>query len=429
MISETCVSTNPALSASNFLRLVRSLTLPQLTDCGSVTGGASCTNPSHASKRNVIVFTKKCKRLSCEVCGRSRATEQGRRAADRFTGLTRLYRKRGAIGNAKLKHISWSVDPELWPQSEVEADHGKAIRDEFDRARKETVHGFNGGLSIFHGWRKKHDDGTPCEEKSVWKDGKRVEGCQRHHVWQWGPHFHYLGFGWFDDSPQVQHVTGWTYHIIPDEGPRDVFSTVQYLLTHAGIWVKESGKQSGQAVRWLGAYSNGKGGKKRVDVIEEPVTCRVPGCDLTMHKYGPSSTEPDGLNRSYDQGEFIVKHPIFKWHLKHKQKTFKQQPIDDSRPASASSRGPPPGLIPITEQPPLRERKRQSGGVSSPEVSVLLSEMEAVRSPMPEGPGAMCRILTAAYQAPGMVVPTGEYRNGFPQDVVVCMICGRVHRG
>ena len=83
--------------------------------------------------------------------------------------------------------------------------------------------GLYGGCTFFHPYRKKHsDDGTSCEFNLH---------CDRHHTWEVGPHFHFVGYGKMDEkSDEFYTRTGWVYKNL---GKREsTYETIKYLLTH-----------------------------------------------------------------------------------------------------------------------------------------------------------------------------------------------------
>ena len=302
--------------------LIRSGTLPPHIEgikyqgdatCGSFKGVIACSNPSHV-KESKRVFKVSCHRLSCKIDMPGVAVKLAVKADERMTEMARLYRgQRHSLG--ALKHIAFSPPQGMITKASYEVDLGKSAWASFYKLYGQIVNNFNGGVVDFHPWRKKHDDGSECEFEAYTADGQLVT-CPQHHVWRWGPHFHFTGYGWFDSSVDVFKATGWVYHKIKDRGNRSVFATVFYQLTHCGVLVDSEGKSKGQVLRWIGAFSRSRGGFQEVkgDVVE--CACPVKGCPEKVHRYGPSSSEPDGINRNYDQGVYSYRERTRIWYLK-----------------------------------------------------------------------------------------------------------------
>jgi hypothetical protein len=319
----------PLVDVSSFLHYVRSgtgfVSYPGgVSQCGSIKFVVACSDHPETKRYGI----HSCSRLQCPVCLDVTVERLAGDVSDRMLGLSACLRKNG-VKIGRNKHVVFTIPVYMYSREEVELDGGKALYKEFysllnrewkihedgsvceDRkckkkhsVRKFAKDGFYGGVVILHLERKKHaDDGTPCDRK----------GCKRPHVWVWGPHFHYIGYGFFEDSVWVWKKTDWIYEVIEDQGKRVVFDTVKYLLTHCATFVGSDGKQVGKAIRWVGVLSNSKGGKKVVGEIVEYELCPV--CKEPMHKYGSSGTAEDGVNWAYDQGVFERKVEVVEWYL------------------------------------------------------------------------------------------------------------------
>ncbi|MCX6653037.1 MAG: hypothetical protein NT137_06770 [Methanomassiliicoccales archaeon] len=157
---------------------------------------------------------------------------------------------RNGVRLGKPKHIVFSPPQEDWPVEKLAMDGGRGLREELYRLlrgyAKDRVYG---GAAILHDERRKHLDDTNCDTR--W--------CRRRHKWVWGPHIHFIGYGFFENSALVYAETGWVYKRIEDDGERDIFGTAKYQLTHAALFVGADGEQVGTAYQFVGTMANCKG--------------------------------------------------------------------------------------------------------------------------------------------------------------------------
>ena len=127
---------------------------------------------------------------------------------------------------------------------------GAASYDRFFReaARILKSMGALGGAMVFHAWR--HAGSTPLTT-----------------YWAWGPHVHALYWGKLDHAGRPDDVV---VKVIPDNGGRDVPSTLSYLLNHCAVVVRK------HALRWYGVatYAGTPG------VPKPPKQEIVPSCPL-----------------------------------------------------------------------------------------------------------------------------------------------------
>jgi len=120
-----------------------------------------------------------------------------------------------------------------------------------------------GGVVVVHPWRLKHEeDGSSCERKD----------CKRYHVWMWGPHVHFIGWGRFARSDKVHKSgRGWVYRAIPDRTGRDIWATCYYQLTHCAV------VPGGQSYAWVGLMSTRAVAVVKRERAWEPEVCPVCG--------------------------------------------------------------------------------------------------------------------------------------------------------
>lgn len=191
----------------------------------------------------------------------------------------------------KVRHVIWSPSQDEWGPERFR-DGGKAFREAFKRTLKARTH-YYGGAFILHCERKKHTDGTECEEKR----------CRKKHIWVWGPHIHYVGWGYFDNSGEVHQRTGWVYKVVEDQGPRNVYETVRYQLSHATIF-PDQGRQ--MLVRYIGMATWGR--KEKVGSHREVLTCSI--CGEEMRKVGDYHGH---LDLSIDLGPAVVRKNEYRY--------------------------------------------------------------------------------------------------------------------
>lgn len=251
--------------------------------CGQVKFGIRCVNPS-CSEPHASLATYSCNRLGCPICRDKAISRSARSIADRIEGMHEAYGREGAK-TGPISHVQISTDPNSPEMSEevlsTPEGYRAALKKVYALFRGHTYQ--YGGVLIFHPWRQVHEDGTPC---GVFK-------CQREHVWEWSPHWHFLGWGFFRKSDEFYRLTGWTYSKLGrgvklgenDESERSAFATAYYQLTHAGIFMDRHGKrQNGQAIRYIGMLGNSKGGFNEETVSVNVASCET--CKGDLHEYG-----------------------------------------------------------------------------------------------------------------------------------------------
>lgn len=251
-----------------------------------------------------------CHRLQCPTCYENAASRSAHRIEERLKGLHAAY-KRNGIRLGKPKHIVFSPPQVDWPRERLEADGGRALRRQLCRLlwryAKDRVYG---GDIIVHGERRKHLDGSDC-------DARR---CRQRHQWVWGPHIHFIGYGFFENSALFHAESGWVYKRVEDDGERDIFSTAKYQLTHAALFLGADGEQVGTAYHHIGQMANCKGGRTVLDKQQETVPCDT--CKKELHEYAADGNEPDLAN---DRGEHLVWRVEVEWYINGRAKKFVQK--------------------------------------------------------------------------------------------------------
>jgi hypothetical protein len=282
--------------------------------CGKVETFHRCVNG--CGKAQPIKYN--CHNIHCPVCFRSAVHQMGKRIDKRLSGLCVAYLAAG-VKLGKVKHTVWSVDPLRYPIEYFEADRGARFLEEMRGLLKRFAKdGAYAGVIILHLWRKKHEDGTECERNH----------CHRKHIWEYGPHVHFVGHGYFAKSNIVHEKTGWVYKNVQPGKARSVYETVFYLCTHLAVFVEQAGNTVGQSYRYVGLFSNAKGGYKVVS--KERVACLCLECKDEIHKYGMDMK--GDMDKDYDMGAVEVTREIVAWYLnmsKGRKRKFRQEQIGE----------------------------------------------------------------------------------------------------
>jgi hypothetical protein len=288
-----------------------------IVHCGEIYKAIRC--PTLDGEHDLHLLTDNCGRLQCPTCYHSAVSRSAHRAAERIDGMSEAWRANG-VELGKLKHIAFSPPQRKWTKAFVSQDQGKSLREEMTRLlRRYFKDGAYGGALVFHGERKRHEDGSECHQAR----------CSEEHHWEWSPHFHYVGYGFLSPSSDTFYQeTGWIYKNIHANQERDAYATISYQLSHAGIWLNHDTpkwRQVGTGYFMVGLLSNSKGGRKVLDRSYEPLGCSV--CQKALHEFGVSFEQPDWHD---DKGEYQRPVVVVEWYIndKSKNKTYLQQTVE-----------------------------------------------------------------------------------------------------
>ena len=198
-------------------------------------------------------YMKNCSRSSCSECVESWANREANRSVRRHS-------KRIKVLGGKASHVTFS--PPLWAKSW----DFKRMDTEFKKISKQV--GMTGASVIFHPARFDKEKKFPRAE----------------------PHFHAVAYGWFNGEmiAKISREQGWVVkkiRTIKSEG--EIFATIKYLLSHAGlkqkiIETKNGTKQlrTNHTVRWLGDVSY-----RKLKVEKEEKEERVcPECQFELKR-------------------------------------------------------------------------------------------------------------------------------------------------
>ena len=269
-----------ALPQSNFLsseKLIMVGSGQAKTTCGNIKFGIRCSNFDCENPSQGFGFTT-CYRLACPVCRDTAIRRLARSVSERIEGMYGAYsQKRVRLG--AISHVQISTDPkspDLHPDVlSTVAGYNNLLKKVYKLLR-ENVRDY-GGVLIFHPWRQVGEDSPDSPDKKKW---------------EWSPHFHYLGWGYFRKADDFYRLTGWTYSKIgqgvkvgqKDESRRSIYGTAYYQLTHCGIFTDIKGRhQLLQAVRYVGMLSPAKGGYVYGESVVRVNTCDCCGSDI--HRY------------------------------------------------------------------------------------------------------------------------------------------------
>lgn len=274
--------------------------------CGTVQYVIAC--PNKDSKP--VLRYHNCHKITCPVCYHWAVNQQTRRIEDRLLGLDEAYKRMG-LKTGQWKHIVVSDNPDKWPPAMLIKDNGKSFKKKCRQALKESAkNGFWGGVEILHAYRKKHDDGTECEN----------DECKKHHVWKWGPHCHYITKGFFLQSDQIYQVTGLMVKNIRPGQSRDVGATSYYLLTHSAVFTEhhqlidssshmevpgtDETRTQGLGYCYVGAFATNKGAVVTIGTDTREALC--PKCNAELHRYDVDLTNEIPLY-DHDQGVHTIR--------------------------------------------------------------------------------------------------------------------------
>ena len=303
-------------------------------NCGEVRFAIACSNDHCRHEHGFHLRTENCGRITCPICRDSAIARAAARAVERIEGLTEAYEQEGQrLGPISHCQLSTSPDSPLFSPESLSSKEG--LNRAYQEARKllkRYCRGY-GGILILHPWRQIHLDGTQCGRHD----------CKKSHTWTWSPHFHYIGVGWWIKSDEFYAATGWTYSKFgygvkkrrdADERQRSLINTLSYQLSHCGILVEgrhiydSDAKisvegtielaQVGQVVRYVGLFSNSKGGYRVESKSFEVRPC--PHCQADLHTFDVVQDDKGDWQLYSDRGPLMEWVEVKRWYINHKQR-------------------------------------------------------------------------------------------------------------
>jgi hypothetical protein len=200
------------------------------------------------------------------------------------------------LKKAKLKPIHVVLSPD--PKTDFSKKMFEKLRCKAYKVAKKS--GLFGGIMVFHPYRlhcKKCDVAIPDYNKKCSK-------CQGEDFqWVKSPHFHVVGFGWIKP---VFKETGW---VVRNLGVRrSVFWTLQYLLSHAGVFVDpEPGfkPKTFHTSTWFGKLSYNK--LKSLDLQAPKPSCPYCGAVLMPMEFTEGLDRPPPFDPENESSfEFLI---------------------------------------------------------------------------------------------------------------------------
>jgi hypothetical protein len=225
-------------------------------DCGSWKA-KGCDNVLGHKNGKVFgrYFRRNCRQRGCPTCFEGWAAAEGERGLIRMSSYVSgpvevdgfLSRLKSAmqIEPKRVFHEALTVRLEILANSRgMRPIH--VVLSPPDGTIDETIQGFRkgrqlaydiarysglkGGLCVFHPYRLR------CPKCGVAIDdyGKSCPKCGGSlFLWFWSPHFHFLGYGWIQNTVEGYERHGWVVKNLRVR--KSVFWTLQYLLSHAGV--------------------------------------------------------------------------------------------------------------------------------------------------------------------------------------------------
>lgn len=227
------------------------------------------------------------------------------------------------LGKRLSKPVTRVVDGQLvtsrrnlrqraWTREEMIADGARTMERELLAILKEIFRdGFYLGSLVVHMERKRHEDGSECDDGS----------CELDHKWVWGPHVHGTVYGYITLNSDDFHAEyGWIYKLVDAGSQRDVYSTVRYQLSHSAHFRRPASMlgtyRSRPAYRMIGLASSYYKGQLKVGEYDERHLCQ---CSVPFHRYRPGDDNKEYYEQE-DLGEYVVhadwKVPYLKLHFR-----------------------------------------------------------------------------------------------------------------
>ena len=303
-------------------------------NCGEVLFAVACGSDACRHEHGYSLRMRNCGRLSCPICRDGAIARATKRAVERIEGLTEAYEQEGQrLGPISHCQLSTSPDSPLLSPEVLSTKEG--LNRAYQEARKllkRYCRGY-GGILILHPWRQIHLDGSQCGRHD----------CRKKHTWVWSPHFHYLGVGWWTKADEFYAATGWTYTKFGygarkrrdvNERQRSIYKTLCYELSHCGILVEGQHiydpdakisvegtielAQVGQVVRYVGLFSNAKGGYRVESKSLEAQPC--PHCKADLHNFDVVLDDKGNWQLYTDRGPLMEWVEVRVWYINHRQR-------------------------------------------------------------------------------------------------------------
>lgn len=307
------------------------------SNCGEVRYGYTCSNDHCDEHKHLHLHHENCGSLLCPICHTKAEERAARRISERMEGMREAYEAEG-LSFGPLDHVQLSPPQDMFSEEHLNTLEGyrKAFKWAAGMIRKYVRS--PAGVLMLHPWRFKHLDGSTCERPD----------CKEQHMPVFSPHFHWCGYGYWEKSNLVHAATGAVYKKIRPGEARDLFATVSYELSHCGLMM-EAGqvrdpdshtyvqgtveyRQLSTAYRYLGLFSNSKGGFKEETRSWDVQLCEK--CQSEVHQYDLDTNEAGEFVIFRDIGPHMVLTIEGHWYINHR----KRPPVQDDLSGKATSR-------------------------------------------------------------------------------------------
>lgn len=186
------------------------------------------------SEHYTVGTARHCTRPSCAACYSYTIRHDVDRQAQRVLSMAKIVKARGGWKMGRKLHATISVPPELYYKL-LSWDGYQWIKDNVLKIAQSC--GIVGGIYIFHPYRQNGvndeddlgEDYTPTQTN----DGDK-------HSSRFAPHFHIVGFGWIENTPEIYAKSGWIVKNIRTgkntiKTQTDIEALLVYLRSHAGV--------------------------------------------------------------------------------------------------------------------------------------------------------------------------------------------------
>ena len=292
----------------------------QYASCGEIRA-LGCDNVREHPGEKVFAryYRASCLRKVCPICFESWAASESERSLCRISAYlsgkdvvqnlykharhesmgkaSRVFHEKfvGLLEHEVAKHRGMRVIHVVLspnPKSPFGKNHYASLRSLAYKIGRKS--GLKGGLAVFHPFRlhcKKCDVAIPDYKKTCPQCG----GID--FWWVPGPHFHVVGFGWIPGPKEIYEDYGW---VVRNLGIREsVFWTMQYLLSHAGVFVDPEGgfrPKTFHTTTWFGDLSYNKlNGIPEIQV--PPASCPYCGRQLQPFEFVGLDRPPPDFNK------------------------------------------------------------------------------------------------------------------------------------
>lgn len=234
-------------------------------NCGKIRYVVACPDLQLSPDHDSAPVHATCWKLSCPLCKKKVVKRQLRSAMQRFDAYQEIH-KASNFKRLKVSHVIWSFPVRKFTKKMIMEQGMDPITKEVMRLwKKYNQHPEGGCAYAIHLTRQVHDDGSPCHDKH----------CKLHHVDEWGPHVHMVGFIYLEKSDRIKSDTGIITVKLPDAwGYRSTSDTLGYELGHTWTTKKIKSGRNQEVVRYLGVLSKRNLSKRVIGDVHKDMECK-----------------------------------------------------------------------------------------------------------------------------------------------------------